>query len=225
MPQDANEKTPAEKRWETRRARYGASGHVRQSAKAAGLLCSVPECGRPLKSNGRCSMHEHRMRRHGTLDRVRSEAGAKLAWIKANVRHQGDDCLVWPFPLNAHGRGLVQVEGQYVIASRYMCILAHGEPPTPEHEAAHSCGKGHLGCFHPGHLVWKTRVENLADKLVHDTHKRGERSWNAILTAQDVREIRALVGTMPQADIAARYGVARATIANIKRRAIWAWLD
>ena len=62
-------------------------------------------------------------------------------------------------------------------------------------------------------------VRELARRLVRPLRERAK------LVAEDVREIRRLADVMSQAELAARFGVARATIANIKRRATWAWLD
>jgi len=112
-----------------------------------------------------------------------------------------------------------------MLASRYVCELVRGKPPTPKHEAAHSCGKGHDGCIAPGHLSWKTATQNAADKLLHGTDPRGERCGTAKLTEGQVREIRSLKGTATQAELAIRYSVARETISLIHRRINWAWLD
>jgi hypothetical protein len=59
--------------------------------------------------------------------------------------------------------------GDTLYAHRLMCQLAHGDPPTPDHIAAHSCGRGHEGCVNPNHLSWKTYSENELDKRVHGT--------------------------------------------------------
>ena len=78
-----------------------------------------------------------------------------------------------------------------------MCELAHGEAP-PRYEAAHSCGRGHLGCVNPRHLRWATSKENKADMIVHGTRP-------AKLSAEQVRTIR--LGAVPLADLAHRFGV------------------
>lgn len=81
---------------------------------------------------------------------------------------------------NAHYRGRgdtlgaaqINLGGRSVIVARMVCEEVNGPPPTPAHQAAHSCGKGHLGCITPQHLRWATQVENEADKLIHGTHNR-----------------------------------------------------
>lgn len=140
------------------------------------------------------------------------------------MRHTGEECLTWPFGTFGGGYGAVKVDGKKVPAHRYVCELLHGAPPTPEHEAAHSCGKGHEACIAPGHLDWKTPSENAADKLIHGTHSRGERQVTAKLAEADAREILALKGIESQRSMAARFGVSNGAIANIHAGFSWAWL-
>ncbi|TBG78605.1 hypothetical protein ELG76_04115 [Rhizobium leguminosarum] len=139
--------------------------------------------------------------------------------------HTSDDCLKWPFSTNAWGYGKLSVDGKIVAAHRYVCELVRGASPTPEHEAAHSCGKGHEGCISPEHLSWKTRVENEADKLVHGTRPRGERHAKAKLTEADVREILAMKGKETQCKLAKRFSVSDAAISRIYAGQAWACLS
>ena len=91
--------------------------------------------------------------------------GKTFAWLIARVDYQGDDCLPWPFCRDGRvGRGRMGHEGKRPWAHRLMCELAHGPPPTPKHQAAHECGKGHYGCVNPRHLAWKTNSENQLDR-------------------------------------------------------------
>lgn len=97
-------------------------------------------------------------------------------------------------------------------------------PPTPKHDAAHSCGKGKNGCVTKRHLSWKTRKENEADKIPQDKHTRGERRWNAKLTEDDVHRIRSLKGKMTMQEIGDRFGVCATAIHDIYRHKNWGWL-
>jgi hypothetical protein len=116
------------------------------------------------------------------------------------------------------------VNGKRTVASRYVCELAHGAPPTPKHEAAHSCGNGKDGCVNQNHLSWKTRTENQADRLEHGTHNRGARQGRSKLNEDDVREIIALKGKEKQRDLAKRFGVTRMTVSSIHTGKNWAWV-
>lgn len=105
-----------------------------------------------------------------------------------------------------------------------MCETAHGPRPSDIHEAAHSCGNGSLGCGNPKHLRWDTPEGNHADKVEHGTTNRGERQWQARLTEADVRDIRAMLGTTKQKDIASLYGLNPCVISEIKTGRKWGWL-
>lgn len=175
--------------------------------------CSVDGCDRLSHARGLCKMHYKRFLRHGDAAHTeRLGNGEYRRWIEDHVRFDGSECLIWPYWRDKQGYGPI----------REMCSLAHGEPPTKEHQAAHSCGKGHEGCMHPGHLRWATRHENQQDMVKHGNSLRGQRNWNVKLTERDVAEIRS--SGAEQKDLALRYGVTQQTISDIQRRRSWAWL-
>jgi hypothetical protein len=137
----------------------------------------------------------------------------------------GDTCLIWPFARSPKGYGIININSKTRYVSHYACHDTHGPAPTPNHEAAHSCGNGHLGCVNPRHIVWKTPKENMADRFLHGTDNRGERAGTSKVTESNVREIRALKGRLTQRRLAHQFGVSLATIRDIQRRKSWAWLD
>lgn len=189
-------------------------------------LCSIPDCGKPLLAKDCCSAHYWRLRVHGDpLGGGPPRRGDILRWVHDVAMHHGDECLIWPFGTDGHGYGVLYIDGKRAGAHRYVCELAHGAPPTPKHEAAHSCGHGKDGCVNRNHLLWKTRIENQADRLEHGTHNRGTRQGGAKLTEDDVREIIALKGIEMQRNLAERFGVRRTTIASIQQGRNWAWVQ
>jgi hypothetical protein len=101
-----------------------------------------------------------------------------------------------------------------------MCRLAHGEPPTPKSEAAHSCGT--RICVNPLHIRWASPAENAADKLRHGTDGRGERNVRAKLKEGQVVAVRRRVasGENHQA-IANDLGVNRSTVSMVGRGDTW----
>lgn len=141
------------------------------------------------------------------------------------VPYEGEACLPWRYSTNGNGYGMLWIDGRHFIVSRLLCELVHGPAPTPDHEAAHSCGKGHEGCVNKHHLRWATVSENHMDRVIHDTHQRGERHPLVKLTEGQVHEIRALRGQLPQTAIAAMFGIGRVQVSRIQRRKRWAWLD
>lgn len=182
--------------------------------------CSVEGCDGRYLAKGLCSKHYQRLTKRGDLDVSIAPYGAPQDWLLAHKDYQGDECLTWPFGKGGgNGRGVVKFGERPMVASRAMCIIAHGPPPFQKAEAAHSCGKGHQACVNQKHLRWATSLENKFDKVVHGTSNRGERHPLAKLTVEQVRAIRA--DARPNAVIAADYPVSRRTIADIKRRAAW----
>lgn len=181
-------------------------------------FCPIDNCGKPVKCGGLCSAHYQRRRTHGDPLSGGTPHGAPMSWLDEHLNHSGLDCLKWPFGPN------INIGGIYIVATRLMCALAHGAPPSDIHEAAHSCGKAHEGCINPNHLSWKTPKENAADKIIHGTHDRGENHVSSILTESDVREIRRLQGIVLQRVLADRYGVCSPHICAVQNENAWAWL-
>lgn len=190
--------------------------------------CSIPECGNPGYRRGYCQSHYRRLLKHGNPlggGSPKAPKGELMRWIhEVALLHTGDECLTWPFGKNGNGYGEVQADGKNSAASRYICGLVNGPPPTPDHEAAHSCGRGSEACTSPIHLSWKTPTENQADRLIHGTHTRGERCGTAKLTENDVRLILAMKGAEPKTHLAKRFGVSPTTVADIHRGRTWFWL-
>jgi len=140
--------------------------------------------------------------------RHKSGEGPNFKWLTDHVGYRGNDCLPWPFCRDGRvGRGQLGYRGRNWWAHRLMCVLAHGEPPTPKHQAAHTCGKGHFGCVNPRHLSWKTNSENQLDRAKNGNALRNPHGPRGALTPAQQAEIVALKGKMPQTAIAAKFGV------------------
>lgn len=139
------------------------------------------------------------------------------------MNYDGDECFIWPFSKNG-GYGAISVNKRPGGVSRIVCIEAHGQPPTPRHEAAHSCGKGHLGCVAKRHLSWKTPKENWADRYVHGTDNSGDRNGRAKLRTADVIQIKALPKDIIVARVAKDYGVSNSAIFDILKGRKWTHL-
>lgn len=188
-------------------------------------ICSVEDCGKKHHSQGLCGAHYMHQKRHGDPFGGRTSRGEPMRFIEeVALSYAGEDCLPWQYAKNENGSAQVWVNGRVGYAARYICTRIHGEPPTPEHQASHACGKAHEGCVNPRHLSWKTPKENNADKLIHGTLPRGERHVKSKLTENEVREIRSLRGVETQAAIAKRFAVTFQAVSKIHTGQSWAHL-
>ena len=182
--------------------------------------CTVPGCDNKHDSHGFCGKHAHKFRSYGDptfCSPNYTARGTIAAWLHAHVDYDGEDCLIWPFTRGKDGRasGVIQ-------PTRTMCRLAHGDAHGPNLEAAHSCGRGNMGCIHPKHLRWATRIENERDKIAHGTRVCGSRHGISKLTEADIPIIREMiVKGRRQQSIADRFGVSRITIYRVQNGTTW----
>lgn len=188
-------------------------------------ICKIEGCGKTHYGFGWCQMHYARHRKHGDpLISGNTARGEPSRFFRDVVlTYEGDECLFWPFGKN-NGRARFCRKGRDEFVSRAVCEEINGPPPTPKHEAAHSCGKGHLGCVAKRHLSWKTPSGNQADRVKHGTSNRGSRQGRSKLTEADVREIRVLLAYERVGLIAERFGVTNGNIIAIRKGRSWAWL-
>lgn len=193
------------------------------SIMADGAICAADECCNRSIARGLCEKHYRRWKKRGTLETVKTPAGTAERFIRdVALSHSGESCLTWPLAVDKDGYARGRVSGTPTDrAHRVVCILAHGDPPSPAHEAAHSCGRGHLGCVSPRHLSWKLPIANAADRIEHGTHLRGDRGSARKLSWADVDKIRGLKGTMSTEAIGVQFGVSQTNISMILRGKTW----
>lgn len=146
-----------------------------------------------------------------------ADKGSSEAFLRANVGFAGDECLLWPYRTVPAGHGMAVIAGVQKRASRWMCILAHGEPSNLKLESAHSCGNA--TCVNPRHLRWATSKENYADRKLHGTDNKGERNGKTTLTASDIAEIREAPPHL--APLMEKFGVSKGCISKIRSRSRW----
>jgi hypothetical protein len=196
---------------------------------ASSRICSIPDCGKTVrvKSRGWCNAHWIRWSRYGDPLLGQRPRDAAYNFIqKVAVPHKDKTaCLIWTFTKTGDGYGRLGLNGERVAAHRFVCEAVNGKPPTPNHEAAHSCGNGHIGCVNPHHLSWKTRSENFADKLLHDTHNRGERNGHASITEAQARKVLSLKGRASRVEISRITGVTPTNVTHIHKGNSWRWLS
>lgn len=189
-------------------------------------ICSIEGCTKPAKGRGWCHMHWRRWRTTGDPRKTnRTPLGEPQEFFKNTVLpHDGSDCLFWPYG-KISGSAVLWNGTRMERVARMVCEHENGPAPTEEHEAAHSCGNGHLGCVSRFHLRWKTHAENMAEMIDHGRSQRGEKSTSAKLTRQQVAEIRSRRGTILQREMADEFGVANTTICKIQIGQRWEWFN
>jgi hypothetical protein len=143
--------------------------------------------------------------------------GSSETFLRSKVGYRGDDCVLWPFRTCKAGYGLAVIGGVQKRASRWMCVLAHGSPPSERYHAAHSCGIP--ACVNPKHLRWAMPVENMADKNLHGTSNHGERNGKTKLTENDIRAIRSAPPDLKR--IMGRFGISKGCVSKIRSRSRW----
>lgn len=186
---------------------------VKGSKMAKARICSAPNCGKKYYAKGYCTKHYALWKLHGDPHGLGcTKHGEPERYFRDVVLpYDGNDCLQWPFGKTPGGYG--KLDGK--IASRVLCEEVNGPPPTPKHDAAHSCGRGHLGCVTKRHLSWKTRAENMADQLTHGTRGRGEKNSMSKISDEDAAVIREIAPFAPYTLISDHYGISVAYVGKI----------
>ena len=119
-------------------------------------------------------------------------------------------CWDWQGAKNSRGYGHLSVDGQMVYAHRRAYETAYG--PIPDGLVVdHVCANPL--CVNPDHLAAVSQAENV------------RRSRSTKLTVDDVRTIRRLAETVPQRQIAQRFGIAPNTVSSIVHRKRWIDID
>jgi hypothetical protein len=143
------------------------------------------------------------------------------ARLLAKQVHVDSGCWEWVGTLNDSGYGVMRNHYKYVGAHRLSYQQFVGPIPDGMH-VLHKCDN--RKCINPEHLFVGTNAENVADKVAKGRQRRhhGEKNPHARLTAQDVVAIRA--SGERQKDLAAKYGVTRTCIYDIRVGKSWGHL-
>ncbi len=129
-------------------------------------VCTIKGCSEPFYCRTWCSAHYQTWQRHGDplgggptrgFARQVFEAQARLSLEAWPLRK----CVIWPYARSHLGYGYVWIGGKMRMVHREILLRATGgRPPLKRAEAAHTCGKGHLGCYSLRHLVWASHKDN-----------------------------------------------------------------
>lgn len=140
---------------------------------------------------------------------------------------RSDGCWEWVGARNWAGYGVIRVAGRQTRAHRIAYQLVIGPIPSGMN-VLHSCDNP--PCVRPEHLRVGTQRDNLADAQergrkftpFRGRNQRGSANQGARLTEADIPVIRArLAASERHHEIAADYGVNRATISQVARGFSW----
>lgn len=154
-------------------------------------------------------------------------------WVRdfwSNVQKLSDnECWPWTGCCSGSSKdkekkwayGKFSFRGGMKNAHRIMLYLSKGEPPCTGMFACHTCDNPK--CVNPSHLYWGTAKQNTHDMLNRNRQARGLKHGISKLTEDQVLAIkRSLMGGGMIYRLAKQYGVARATIQDIKKGVTWA---
>lgn len=122
-------------------------------------------------------------------------------------------CVLWTRGVCTKGYGHFSWNGKDAYAHQAAYELANGPIPAGM-QVRHNCDVP--SCLNPAHLKLGTHADNMADKRVRQRQPRGLKVWNAKLSNDDVRAIRA--DRRLRRVIAAEYGVAKSLVTDIINR-------
>lgn len=190
-------------------------------------ICSIEGCDKPIVGRGWCRKHYMRWYINGDpIKLYKTQHGLPAEFMQKAINYLGDECILWPFTTNNQGYPQIGYNGKTTLVTRLICSETNGSAPTPSHQAAHSCGNGHLGCITRKHLRWATPAENSTDRITHGHSGRGESSPLSKLTEAQVLEIyrRSSTKEQTQQEIAEEFGVCQTTVSMINLGKNWGWL-
>ena len=190
------------------------------------MICEIKDCGNKATKGNLCIAHYGRKIRGSSMGKpLRVPAGSRIEWLMRHIEFSGPDCLTWPFSTSGNGYAQVTVNGSLIGAHRYMCIQAHGNPPSRSHVAAHSCLNGRNACVNPRHLSWKTYKGNQEDRFRDGTDGRGGKCKTSKISEAEAIEIKRMIKDgKGNGEIASRFGVSNSAISKIRNGNNWAWL-
>lgn len=194
-------------------------------------VCSVDGCERPHNARGYCFGHYERWKKlgHPDIDRPLNTHVARDASLADRIQRRiapgldPDECWIWRGALGGKkrrtgvGYGKFTVAGKQYDAHRVSYELHTGTKIPPGMHIRHSCDNPL--CVNPRHLSIGTNADNVGDMVSRMRQTYGERNPRAVLTDQDVLDIRA--STEPTSVLMARYGVTQTCIDGVRARRSW----
>lgn len=124
-----------------------------------------------------------------------------------------------------HSALLTDSEGAIRRKFVHLLVLEAFTGPKPEEDSQGLHRNGVRLDNRAANLRWGTRSENMKDCVEHGTDNRGTKHWNALLSEDDVREIRAQAGSVRNRELSKTFGVCESMISNIIKRKAWSHVE
>lgn len=212
----------------------GDPGPVGRVLFPAGLTCSDDGCELPARNKGRCDRHAMRAKRAadraaGKVKRIAHWATLEerlqyAGWTVVTRRSELGPCWEWKGKLDKAGYGRANIGQQKTGAAHraaYQIWNNEGQPLDPRDYVCHRCDNP--PCINPAHLFLGDQHANMGDAKAKGRSANGMRQGGAILTDQQVEEIRAkyVPRKYTYKQLGEEYGVTAAAIGCVVRGENW----
>ena len=151
---------------------------------------------------------------------VSAEVEARF-WAKVDRSGGPDACWPWMAYCHRNGHGLVKVTNiskSPLFAHRLGYIIQTGKDPGAA-LLRHTCDNA--PCCNAKHLIEGTHLENMQDMVERNRSAKGERNGNVKLEEEQVRAIKALPPSIPNARVAKLFGVSASAVQQIRANLTW----
>lgn len=193
------------------------------------MRCKVQYCEKYTKklTLGYCSMHYHRMWRHGTTDdsRVRipeiSDTIGMQTYLKSKIIiDKKTGCWLWQGTKEKKGYGVLGKKKKQYRVHRVSAYCFSGTEMDPSMFICHRCDV--KNCINPDHLFSGTHQDNMDDGKMKNRFSHGESHRLSKLKESDIHQIRkSILLGKSCSSIAREYDMDPSTICDIKNGVIW----
>lgn len=150
------------------------------------------------------------------VERIQAVAATHPFWSKVAVAGRAE-CWLWKGSRrDRYGYGLFGTARAHRVAFE----LHHGTEPARGEVIRHDCDTPL--CCNPMHLLGGTHLDNVQDRNERGRTARGSDNGRAVLSRDQALAIYRAEGSL--ASIGKSFGVAKATVRDIKDGTNWGWL-